>query len=109
MNYIYFVFLLFFLLIYRKRKQKKKLIVQHIHQKYNHKENNTMIEFAKRFIGKECIVYYFDSQIQGIIKEIDENGNAILLEDKYGNATSILNLEYVIRIQNVQAKKLRTH
>ena len=79
------------------------MIMHHIQKKYNHKENNTMIEFAKRFIGEECIIYCFDSQITGTIKEIDENGNAILIE--HGNNSSIVNLEYVTRIQKYPVNK----
>lgn len=62
-----------------------------------------MIEFAKQFIGERCLIYIFDSQITGIIKEISESSNAILIEN--GNNTEIINLEYVIRIRKVPVNK----
>ncbi len=62
-----------------------------------------MTEFAKQFIGEKCIIYLFESQINGTIKEISENSNAILIED--GNNTEIINLEYVTRIQKYPTKK----
>ncbi len=62
-----------------------------------------MTEFAKQFIGEKCIIYLLESQINGTIKEISEDSNAILIED--GNNTEIINLEYVTRIQKYPAKK----
>ena len=62
-----------------------------------------MIEFAKRFIDEECIIYYFDSQITGTIKEIDEAGKAMLVEQ--GKNTNIVNLEYVTRIEKYPVNK----
>lgn len=29
-----------------------------------------MLELAKRFIEKECIIYTFNNQLEGVIKEI---------------------------------------
>ena len=62
-----------------------------------------MIELAKRFIGKECIIYAFDSnhQFEGIVKEVSDN--AILLE-KDGKLEA-LNLDFVIRIREYPRKK----
>lgn len=62
-----------------------------------------MTEFAKQFIGEKCIIYLFESQIAGTIKEISEDSNAILIED--GNNTEIINLEYVTRIRKYPANK----
>ena len=56
-----------------------------------------MLEFAKKFIDKECIIYAFDGshQFDGIIKEVSDG--AILIE-KNGSLEAI-NLEFVIRIR----------
>lgn len=62
-----------------------------------------MIEFAKQFIGERCLIYIFNSQITGTIKEISESSNAILIEN--GNNTEIINLEYVTRIIKVPLNK----
>ncbi len=62
-----------------------------------------MVDLAKKFIGKECLVYAFDSshQFQGIIKEVS-NG-AILIEK--GGAVEAINLDFVIRIKECPKNK----
>lgn len=62
-----------------------------------------MIELAKRFLGKECLIYAFDSnhQFEGVIKEVS-NG-AVLLE-KDGKLEAI-NLDFVIRIREYPRNK----
>ena len=62
-----------------------------------------MIELAKRFIGKECLISAFDSnhQFDGVIKEVS-NG-AVLLE-KDGKLEAI-NLDFVIRIREYPRNK----
>ncbi len=76
-------------------------------EKTNHspsyKKKKIMTEFAKQFIGEKCIIYLFESQIAGTIKEISEDSNAILIED--GNNTEIINLEYVTRIRKYPVNK----
>ena len=56
-----------------------------------------MIELAKKLIGKECIIYAFDSnhQFVGVIKEVNDGG--VLIEN-YG-AIEVINLDFVIRIR----------
>ena len=62
-----------------------------------------MIELAKRFIGKECLIYAFDSnhQFVGIIKEVTDG--AILLEKD--DTLEAINLDFVIRIREYPKKK----
>ena len=62
-----------------------------------------MIELAKLFMGKECMIYAFDSshQFVGTIKEVTDG--AILIE-KDGKLEAI-NLNYVIRIREYPVKK----
>ena len=62
-----------------------------------------MVELAKKFIGKECLIYAFDSnhQFDGVIKEVTDG--AILLE-KNGTLEAI-NLDFVIRIREYPRKK----
>ena len=56
-----------------------------------------MVEFAKRFIDKDCIIRTFNNSLvfTGVLKEVSEN--AILIEND--NNTEIINLEYVINIK----------
>ena len=62
-----------------------------------------MKELATRFIGKECLIYAFDSnhQFEGVIKEV--NDGAILLEK--GDTVEAINLDFVIRIREYPKNK----
>ncbi|MBR2292842.1 MAG: hypothetical protein IKA44_00855 [Clostridia bacterium] len=62
-----------------------------------------MIELAKRFVGKECLIYSFDSnhQFTGVIKEVTDG--AILVEN--GETLEAINLDFVIRIREYPKNK----
>ena len=62
-----------------------------------------MIELAKRFIGKECIIYAFDSshQFEGIIREVTDGAILIEKEEKL----EAVNLDFVIRIREYPRNK----
>ena len=62
-----------------------------------------MIELAKKFIDKECLIYSFDSnhQFQGVIKEVSEG--AILIENN--GTVEAINLDFVIRIREFPKNK----
>lgn len=62
-----------------------------------------MIELAKRFIDKECVIYAFDSnhQFNGIVKEVSDG--AILIENE--GKMEAINLEFVIRIREYPRNK----
>lgn len=62
-----------------------------------------MIELAKKFIDKECLISAFDGshQYSGTIKEVS-NG-AILIENK-GNIEAI-NLDFVFKIREFPKNK----
>ena len=62
-----------------------------------------MKQLAERFLGKECMIYSFDSnhQYTGVIKEVTDG--ALLLE-KDGKSEAI-NLDFVIRITEYPRRK----
>ena len=62
-----------------------------------------MMELAKQFIGKECLIYAFDGnhQYQGIIREVSDG--ALLVEN--GGQMEAINLEFVIRIREYPRDK----
>ena len=60
-----------------------------------------MLELAKRFMEKECIIYTFNSQLTGIVKEVSDG--AILLES--GGAVEAVNLDFIVRIREYPRKK----
>lgn len=62
-----------------------------------------MIELAKRFIGKECLIYAFDSshQFTGTIREVTDS--AVLIENN--GTLEAINLDFVIRIREYPRNK----
>lgn len=62
-----------------------------------------MKELATKFIGKECLIYAFDSnhQFDGVIKEVTDG--AILLEKN--SKIEAINLDLIIRIREYPRKK----
>ena len=65
-------------------------------------EDRQMFELAKKFIGKECIIYTFNSaQYTGTVTEVNEGG---LLLQKEG-AIEALNFDYVVRIREYPRNK----
>lgn len=66
--------------------------------------NTEMIELAKRFIGKECLIYAFDSNHQFTGTVIEVTDGAILIENK-DNTVEAINLDFVIRIREYPKNK----
>lgn len=63
-----------------------------------------MLELAKQFIGQDCIIYFLGgTTVNGIIKEISESGNAILIAN--GKDIDLVNLEFVTRIRKYPLNK----
>lgn len=60
-----------------------------------------MYELAQSFIGKECIVYTFNSQLTGTIRQVNEGG--ILLE-KSGEQEAV-NFDFIVRIREYPRNK----
>ena len=55
-----------------------------------------MLELAKQFIGKECMIYMFSgTQIWGLLEAI--SGNALLI--RTDKAAEVINLDFVVRIR----------
>ena len=55
-----------------------------------------MLELAKQFIGKECMIYMFSgTQIWGLLEAV--SGNALLI--RTDKAEEVVNLDFVVRIR----------
>lgn len=93
------VFLLLIIPLMNRRKTTRAAVIQHMQKKRKqNKEITAMIELAKQFEGKDCIVYTVtgsDGIIKGKLKEVSDGG--IIIERADG--TEAVNLEYVIRIR----------
>jgi hypothetical protein len=96
--------LFFVLLILTTRRRKRRSVMAHrlMREQGSSTQNRSeetakMFELAKRFAGKDCIIYTFnDAQITGTVKEVTEG--AILVEDKNGTLEAI-NLACVTRLR----------
>ena len=94
--------LVILLIIYEERQREKDAVAKMtISKRRNKEEKNQMLELAKQFIGKECMIYTLNSQLNGIIKEVCDG--AILVEYK-GNIEAV-NLDFVTRIREYPTNK----
>ena len=91
-----------FIMFSRQKQNNKAIITKQVLKKIR-MENTEMNELAKQFIGKECLIYAFDSshQFEGIIKEVSDG--AMLVENK--GKTEVINLDFVIRIREYPRNK----
>ena len=104
MNGTYMAFLPIFmaLLILYIEHRKSTVAATRAIQRKKQKGNTEMLELAKKFLNKRCIVYTLGSNhIDGIIKEV--SGGAILLERC--DSTEAINLDFIIRIREYPKNK----
>lgn len=95
----YIAIIIIFIALLIQQRNEAAWLKTHIAKK---KEDNTeMVELAKRFIGKECIISAFNNQHTGIIREVSKS--AILLEGKDG--PEAVNLDFVAASGNTLARK----
>lgn len=95
--------IIIFIFLYVAVRNRKAVIIRKLIRKRKQEGNTQMVELAKKFIGKECLVCAFDSshQFQGIIKEVS---NGAILIEKSG-AVEAINLDFVIRIKEYPKNK----
>lgn len=94
------LFILLFIVIYSS-KRNEKIILKQIKKKKNKEERAEMTELAKRFIGKECVVSTFNSQVVGVIKEVTDG--AVLIENNEN--PEIINIDYIVKIKEYPRNK----
>lgn len=100
---IYYIpVLVMFLVIFIILRNKKFIILKKIIKKRKTKETTKMVELAKQFIDKECLVYSYDGhQLEGVIKEV---GSGAILLERNGELEAI-NLDFVMRIREYPRNK----
>lgn len=98
----YIPIIVMFIVLFIVLRKNKLIITKKIITKKNTEETAKMLELAKRFIDKECLLYSFDGhQFGGIIKEVIDN--AVLIENN--GETEAINLEFIIRIREYPRNK----
>lgn len=97
----YIPIIVLWIILFILLRNRKAVVARQIIKKME--ENTKMIELAKRFIGKDCLIYAFDGnhQIEGVIKEVTDG--AILIEK--AGAEEAVNLDFVIRIREFPKNK----
>lgn len=94
------LFILLFIVIY-SGKRDEKIILKQIKKMKNKEERAEMTELAKRFIGKECVISTFNSQVVGVIKEVTDG--AVLIENNEN--LEIINIDYIVKIKEYPRNK----
>ncbi len=96
----YIVLIIIFIAVLVQNRNKKVWLKQFIKSKKT-EDKTEMLELAKRFIDKECLIYTFNSQLAGTIKEVSDG--AILIEN--GGAVEAVNVDYIVRIREYPRNK----
>lgn len=94
------LFILLFIVIYSS-KRNEKIILKQIKKMKNKEERAEMTELARRFIGKECVISTFNSQVVGVIKEVTDG--AVLIENNEN--LEIINIDYIVKIKEYPRNK----
>ena len=89
------------LIVFTADRNQKNTILKSIIKKRKTEDRSKMLELAKRFIDKECIIYTFNSQITGTVKEVADG--AILLACK--DSLEAVNIDFVVRIREYPTNK----
>ena len=99
----YIPIIILFVVVFIILKNNQSIIAKKAIQNRRSGDKTQMIELAKRFIGKECLIYAFDGnhQFTGIIREVTDG--AILLDNN--NTLEAINLDFVIRIREYPKNK----
>lgn len=97
--YYLLCFLPLIVVLVSSNRKKRRVLTQLINKKG---VNTNMKDMAQMFIGKECIIDTYDSQIVGTVREVSDG--AILIENASG-LNEAVNLSYVCRIREYPRKK----
>lgn len=96
----YIVLIIIFIAVLVQNRNKKVWLKQFIKPKKT-RGKTEMLELAKRFIDKECLIYTFNSQITGTIKEVS---NGAILVEGVGTVEAV-NVDYIVRIREYPRNK----
>lgn len=94
------IFMLFLIIFLMRRRNEKGFAIRKIRKKKKG-ESSKMTELLKNFIDKECIIYAFETQITGIVKQVTDS--AVLIECKDG--TQIINTDFIVRVREYPRDK----
>lgn len=93
-------FLPIFIVLIQQASERKNIAARNAVRKRKGKKT-VMTEMLNAYIGKDCIVYTMNSQVAGVIREINEGW--ILVDN--GKDTDAVNLDYVVRVREYPRNK----
>lgn len=95
------VLCLLFLVLQQNKMKKQAAARRLLAARQTEKEKQKMVELAKQFIGKECIIYTLNNQINGTIQSVSDGG--LVLENN--GTREIVNFDYILRIREYPRNK----
>ena len=95
----YIPIFLLLIIIFITQRNEKAVLKSIINKRKT--EDSEMFELAQKFLDKECIIYTFNSQITGTIKQVNEGG--ILIEKS--DTLEAVNFDFIIRIREYPKNK----
>ena len=102
MNPAYIPIFMLLILVYLMMRSQKQMMLRKLIQKRRSEDKTKMVELAKRFIDKECLIYTFNgSQVECTVKEVSDG--ALLVES--GGTLEAINVDFVMRIREFPKKK----
>lgn len=97
---LYIALVVIFIVLFINKRENEQVIAKKIQKKKG--DNTEMLELAKSFIGKECIIYTFNNnQITGVIREVSNGGMLVEKND----VCEAINLDFVVRIREYPRNK----
>lgn len=102
MNVSYFLLVIIpiFLLLMQRSEQRQARAVRRIIERRREGER-ILTRFIEKYIGKYCIVYTMNSQVEGIIRSAEDNW----VELEKDGSQQVLNADYIVRVREYPLNK----
>ncbi len=102
MNSTYLCCLVLLLLILYQQKKERDSFAFHTAIKMKKRKGAAVMGgVIEAYIGKDCIVYTLNSQVNGVVKEVRDGW--VLIDN--GKDIDAVNLEYVVRVRQYPKNK----
>lgn len=103
MNPAYYITIfMIILVVYFMILNQRQMVLKKLMQKRKSEDKAKMVELAKRFIDKNCLIYTFSgNQVDCVIKEVSDG--ALLVES--AGTLEAINIDFVMRIREYPKKK----
>ena len=103
MNPAYYITIfMIILIVYFMILNQRQMVLKKLMQKRKSEDKAKMVELAKRFIDKNCLIYTFSgNQVDCVIKEVSDG--ALLVES--AGTLEAINIDFVMRIREYPKKK----